>query len=99
MATKKRAIDPEKIDRLIDEVDDEIANFKAKEISSELIGMLLLRKLFYIDQVSALRFASVYSRFDSLESFNEQIEAMRQIPSEEALSAQYTLLEKLTTEK
>ena len=46
------------------------------EISSEEIGELILEKLKGMDEVAYIRFASVYRKFDDINSFIEEIKGL-----------------------
>lgn len=91
-AVKKRDIPVETTARIIDEVEHMIARLKVEQIPSSEIGSLILTKLFLLDQVAAVRFASVYLRFDDLASFNDLIDRIRTMPSPGALRDQYPLI-------
>lgn len=91
-AVKKRDIPVETTARVIDEVEHMIARLKVEQIPSSEIGSLILTKLFLLDQVAAVRFASVYLRFDDLASFNDLIDRIRTMPSPGALRTQYSLI-------
>jgi transcriptional repressor NrdR len=47
-----------------------------REISSKCIGEVALRKLYTIDTVAYIRFASVYRAFDNVDQFVEEIESI-----------------------
>jgi transcriptional repressor NrdR len=69
----KRNISTSILENLVDEIESEIRNFHANEISSKEIGDIVLKKLKSLDKVAYIRFASVYKQFDSVEQFTEEL--------------------------
>ena len=53
----------------MDEVENEVMNMEEKEISSQVIGELLMNKLKTVDPVAYVRFASVYREFKDVNTF------------------------------
>jgi transcriptional repressor NrdR len=76
-ALKKRPIDPDKVEELIDEIDYEIKEKAGGEIKSTEIGDIVMRKLKETDPVAYLRFASVYKAFADIDSFTKEVESLR----------------------
>jgi transcriptional repressor NrdR len=72
-ACVKRNISTSVLENLVDEIESEIRNFHANEISSKEIGDIVLKKLKSLDKVAYIRFASVYKQFDSVEQFTEEL--------------------------
>jgi len=71
-ALRKRNIDGEIIDSAITELENEWSSL-GKLVSSDTIGEGILRKLKEIDQVAYIRFASIYRDFQDLESFQAEL--------------------------
>ena len=69
----KRQCSPDMIEHIIDEIENEIREKHNRVISSTQIGEIILEKLLEIDEVAYVRFASVYNKFDNLDSFIEII--------------------------
>jgi len=61
------------LQKAAEDIEMELQNSLATEISSESIGELVMRKLKDIDEVSYVRFASVYRQFKDVESFRDEI--------------------------
>ena len=59
----------------MEEVERELKN-NYTEVPSEIIGQTVMDKLILMDQVSYVRFASVYKHFDDVETFIHEIEQM-----------------------
>lgn len=78
-AVEKRNISTGKIDDLLDEIEDaaERIGMDTHEVSSRQLGDLVLQKLYSIDHVAYIRFASVYRKFENLEEFIEEIKHLR----------------------
>ena len=68
-AFRKRSISGDAFERLVHEIDTEVASFTNPEIDSSAIGSLILNKLSSLDQVAYVRFASVYCEVNSLDDF------------------------------
>ena len=72
VAATGRPIDAAAVDALAAEVEEEVRLLGA-EVPSERIGIEVLERLRHLDQVAALRFASVYKGFDDLADFAQEI--------------------------
>lgn len=68
-ACQKRRISTDTINTLIDDVLFELESSHAEEVSTELIGRLIMKRLRDLDAVAYVRFASVYSAFDDVQQF------------------------------
>jgi len=73
-ACEKRPVSIELINQIVDEVEMELRNKDTVEISSKVIGRLVLNRLKKIDKVAYLRFASVYLDFTDISDFEKAIE-------------------------
>ena len=77
-ALEKRPVSQMSIENFVNEIEDEAAQ-KAKssnEIASETIGNMVLERLFALDKVAYIRFASVYRKYDTVDEFMEEIESL-----------------------
>ena len=61
---------------MIDEVEVEIFNREAKEISSSEIGEIVVDKIRDLDPVAYVRFASVYREFKDVNTFLNELKKM-----------------------
>ena len=68
-AFEKRPVSPEKIEALINGIEELLRRKGAKEIKSSFIGELVMRKIKMIDNVAYIRFASVYRDFQDINDF------------------------------
>ncbi|WP_346887277.1 transcriptional regulator NrdR [Clostridium sp. UBA1056] len=75
-ACEKRPVSRLDIENLVNSIEKRLNNTMTSEISSEEIGELILEKLRDIDEVAYIRFASVYRKFDDINSFIEEIKGL-----------------------
>lgn len=75
-ACHKRPVSAQQITGLVDEVENEITNMEEKEISSQVIGELLMNRLMELDSVAYVRFASVNREFKDVNTFMEELKKM-----------------------
>jgi transcriptional repressor NrdR len=76
IAMEKRPVGVQKREELLHQIEDEIA-YSARnshEISSKELGEIVLRRLYRVDKVAYVRFASVYRMFDNVDEFIREIE-------------------------
>jgi transcriptional repressor NrdR len=75
-AAYKRPIAPDRLEQVVDEVEDWlVANFD-KEVSSQTVGERLAAVLRRVDKVAYVRFASVYRQFDDVGEFIEEAQSV-----------------------
>lgn len=70
IATRKRDIGMETIEKLVDNITRRLEKRTDAEIPTELIGQLVMETLKDIDDVSFVRFASVYRDFQGVDDFS-----------------------------
>lgn len=80
-ACRKRPVPSRDIQEIVDYIEREVFNGPDKEVTSEHLGELVLKRLKEIDKVAYLRFASVYKDFHDLNDFNDEIKALMRRPS------------------
>ena len=68
-AFEKRPVSRDKIQNMINEVEDQIRKKGKKEIKSSIIGDLVSKKIKRLDKVAYIRFASVYQDFEDIKDF------------------------------
>jgi len=76
-ACEKRPIPIEKMNQLVNEIEEEIRRSGKKQIKSSKIGEKIMKKLKKIDNVAYVRFASVYKNFQYLKDFKEEIKSLK----------------------
>ncbi|AND85123.1 transcriptional repressor NrdR [Clostridium tyrobutyricum] len=72
-ACQKRPVSRKQLEGIADDIEKKINNKMITEISSTDIGELVMRSLKEIDEVSYVRFASVYRQFKDINTFMEEI--------------------------
>lgn len=72
-ACHKRPVSADSINALVDGVETDIFNRGEKEISSRVIGELVMNKLKDLDAVAYVRFASVYREFKDINTFMDEL--------------------------
>lgn len=77
-ACVKTQISAEQIDNIVDGVENELMAAGRREISSTLLGELVLSRLSALDQVAYVRFASVYRAFQSVDDFIAELNLLKE---------------------
>ena len=72
-ACEKRSVPVSTLERLADEIEQSLQNEMEREIPSTEIGELVMEKLKNVDEVSYVRFASVYRQFKDINTFMEEL--------------------------
>lgn len=75
-AVGKTTVTAEQVEKIVDEVEQEITGLAKAETDSRNIGNLVARRLKKIDKVAYIRFASVFRRFVELEDFEKEIKKL-----------------------
>jgi transcriptional repressor NrdR len=73
MACYKRPVTAEAMQKLIDEVEEDLFRRFDRELESVEIGKLIAERLKALDQVAYVRFASVYKHFRDLDDLLEEV--------------------------
>lgn len=73
-ACNKRPVATEDIARATEEIEAQLRRDGTLEVTSERVGELVMERLFVLDQVAYVRFASVYQRFDDVKRFAQLLE-------------------------
>jgi transcriptional repressor NrdR len=75
-AIEKRSIAVDTYEHMIRSTVAHIRKTADSEINSQQIGKIVLKKLYNLDQVAYVRFASVYLSFQNITAFQELLETM-----------------------
>lgn len=75
-ACDKRKVPLAVLEQAVQEIEMGLHNSLEKEFSSAVIGELALGKLRAIDEVAYVRFASVYRRFEDIDSFMHELKTL-----------------------
>ena len=76
-AFEKRPISKENVDKMVNEIEEQLRKKGKKEISSSIIGELVMRKIKKIDNIAYIRFASVYRDFQDLKDFKNELRELK----------------------
>jgi transcriptional repressor NrdR len=71
IATRKRPVDEERIERIVNGIQRRLESSGESEIPSAQIGQLVMEALANLDQVAYVRFASVYRNFREARDFED----------------------------
>ena len=69
VALRKRPVEPERVERMINGVVRQLESLGDSEVASERIGELIMEGLKGLDDVAYVRFASVYKNFREAKDF------------------------------
>ena len=72
-ACEKRPVSIESLEKLTDDIELEINNSMEKEIESEKIGEMVIKRLRKLDEIAYVRFASVYRQFKDINEFKSEL--------------------------
>ncbi len=75
-ACEKRPVSIYTMNKIVDLTERELRNSLDAQVSTSMIGDIVMRELKKVDEVSYVRFASVYRSFKDSQSFLEEIKAM-----------------------
>lgn len=76
-ACEKRPVGLRDLEAMADDVEGALNRRDEREIPSEEIGRILMRRLRELDQIAYVRFASVYRRFEDVEQFVQELKRLR----------------------
>ena len=68
-ALRKRAVEPERVERMISGIVRQLESLGEIEITSDQIGEFVMEGLKGLDDVAFVRFASVYKNFSAADDF------------------------------
>ncbi len=76
-ACHKRPIPREKIENLVDEVVSVVSDLGTNEVESRIIGEEIMKRLKKLDDISYVRFASVYREFRDKKEFMKELKNLK----------------------
>ena len=77
-ACDKRAVSVDDLESIVNDIEQTLQNSMEREVPTEMIGGLAMEQLKKLDEVSYVRFASVYREFRDLNSFMEELAKLLQ---------------------
>ena len=72
-ACEKRPVSLAQLEKISEEIEQELQNSLEREISTEHVGELVMDKLKAVDEVAYVRFASVYRQFKDINTFMREL--------------------------
>ena len=72
-ACEKRPVPLAELERIAEEIEQDLQNSMEREISTEAIGEKVMDRLRRVDQVAYVRFASVYRQFKDIDTFMAEL--------------------------
>jgi transcriptional repressor NrdR len=68
-ATRKRPVDPERVERMVNGIVRQLESMGETELASSVVGDMVMKALKTLDDVAYVRYASVYRDFRQTEDF------------------------------
>ena len=72
-ACEKRPVSLGVLEKIADEIEQDLQNSMEREISTDVIGERVMDRLRKVDQVAYVRFASVYRQFKDIDTFMSEL--------------------------
>ena len=72
-ACEKRPVPMAELERITTEIEQTVQSTLAREVSTEKIGEMVMEKLRPLDEVSYIRYASVYRQFKDVDTFIREL--------------------------
>ena len=72
-ACEKRPVPLAELEKIAEEIEQDLQNSMEREISTEAIGEKVMERLRNVDQVAYVRFASVYRQFKDIDTFMTEL--------------------------
>lgn len=74
---QKRPISTEQFEEAVQRIIHKLRTTGEREVSSQVIGEMLMDELRNLDQVAYVRFASVYRSFQDVQAFSEEVKKLQ----------------------
>lgn len=75
-ACEKRPVSIESLEKIADDIEQELQNSLEREVSTTKIGEMVMSRLKEVDEVAYVRFASVYRQFKDVNTFLEELQKL-----------------------
>ena len=76
-ACAKRPVASRTIDKMVEDIEAELQHMGNMEVSTTVLGTMVMERLRRLDRVAYIRYASVYRSFQDIESFEEAVRDLR----------------------
>ena len=75
IALRKRGVDPERLERVVNSIVRRLESSGESEIKVKTVGEMVMESLQTLDQIAYIRFASVYKNFREAKDFEDFIDS------------------------
>ena len=75
-ACEKRPLPTGTVDKVVDDIEAELYNLGKSEVSSAVIGDMVMERLKSLDYIAYIRFASVYREFADITALKEEVDTL-----------------------
>ena len=79
-ALEKRPVSVDQVEAAIHQIGHQLRASGEREVSSNLVGELVMDQLKSLDAVAYVRFASVYRHFEDVSEFAQEVEKLQSVP-------------------
>lgn len=76
IAVRKRPVDPERVEKVVNSIQRRLESSGETEIQSRIIGEYVMEALSKLDHIAYIRFASVYKDFREVKDFENFVETI-----------------------
>ena len=77
VACRKRPVPQDELERVADSIETAMHDSGEREISSQQLGRMVMKRLRELDPVAYVRFASVYRRFEDVDAFVKELHELK----------------------
>ena len=74
---EKRPISSEQINKTIEDIESELYKMESNDISSHVLGDLVMKHLKKLDEIAYIRFASVYRQFKDIHDLEKELKNLK----------------------
>jgi transcriptional repressor NrdR len=75
-ACEKRPVSLDDLENIVNDIERELRSMGQSEILSKDVGEKVMERLYYVDEVAYVRFASVYRQFKDINVFMKELEEL-----------------------
>ena len=75
-AFEKRPVSKEEIEKMINEIEEQLRKKGKKEVKSSIVGEITMKKIKKMDNIAYIRFASVYRNFQDIDDFKKEFKEL-----------------------
>ena len=72
-ACEKRPVSTSQMEHMVSEIENTAQNLLEREVTTEMLGEMVMEKLKDVDEVAYVRFASVYRQFKDIDTFMAEL--------------------------